>query len=347
MLTGFLSSQRLHRMAMLFSAYTAPQMGGQSDKWSRLWRQYRPRLNTGSLGGWCLLLVVLACFLSLPWSIAYFNTSWPGVEVKASPQSELALWMGTDELARPMLFRILLGGVISLSIGIFAAFIAVVIGVTWGTLAGYIGGRTDAIMMRIVDVLYSLPYILLVVLIDMALSPQVEDLAAWLMPDRWELQVPPKMIGEVASLLIAIGCVSWLTLSRVIRGQVLSLKNQPFVESARAVGVGPWRLMRWHLLPNLLGPIIVYTTLTVPNAILQESFLSFLGIGITDELPSWGNLAKKGLQYLHGLGGGSSQFRWWLVVWPCIMLGVTLMALNFVGDALRDRFDPKGRTKAG
>jgi len=321
-------------------------MGGPTKTWQRWWRQYRPRLSTGSIGGWCLLLVFLACFGALPWSLQTYDRPMFDVDVEAAPAGAFALWMGTDELGRSLLARVLMGGVVSLGIGLFAACIAVVIGVTWGTIAGYVGGRTDALMMRFVDVLYSLPYILLVVLIDMALAPQVEALAAWWMPDRWEIQAPPKLVGEVASLLIAIGCVSWLTLSRVIRGQVLSLKNQPFVESARAVGVGPLRLMRWHLLPNLLGPIIVYTTLTIPHAILQESFLSFLGIGITDELPSWGNLSKKGLQYLHALGGGSSQFRWWLVVWPCVMLGVTLMALNFVGDALRDRFDPKGRTQA-
>jgi oligopeptide transport system permease protein len=190
--------------------------------------------------------------------------------------------------------------------------------------------------MRTVDVLYGLPYILLVVLVDLAAKPYFQKWAGWIMPSG-----PAANVSDVVTLLIAIGGVSWLTMARVIRGQVLSLRSQPFVEAARACGVGPVRIMTVHLLPNLVGPIVVYATLTVPTAILQESFLSFLGIGVQAPLPSWGNLASDGLQVLHSLSQPGQVVRWWLIVWPCVLLGLTLLALNFLGDALRARLDPR------
>jgi len=203
-------------------------------------------------------------------------------------------------------------------------------------------------MMRIVDILYGLPYILLVVLVKIALQPFV--VAAMIGPGSLDTPEATGWLGltkaeatEIAAiltLLIAIGGVSWLTMARVIRGQVLSLRAQPFVEAARACGLGPGRILRVHLLPNLVGPIVVYTTLTVPTAILQESFLSFLGIGVQLPLPSWGNLASEGVKELSALATGST-FRWWLAFWPCALLGLTLLALNFLGDALRNRLDPR------
>ncbi|HEX7009403.1 MAG TPA: ABC transporter permease, partial [Phycisphaeraceae bacterium] len=202
-------------------------------------------------------------------------------------------------------------------------------------LAGYVGGRIDALMMRTVDVLYGLPSILLVVLVDLALRPTVRAAAGAVLSERASAS-----IAELVTLLVAIGGVSWLTMARVIRGQVLSLRAQPFVEAARAAGTGPWRILRVHLLPNLMGPIIVYTTLTVPAAILQESFLSFLGIGVQRPLPSWGNLAADGVERLPALAAGA-PFHGWLLLFPCLLLGLTLMALNFLGDALRRRLDPR------
>ena len=249
--------------------------------------------------------------------------------------SSLAEPLGTDELARSMMWRCGLGGAISLGIGLSSAAISIFIGVTWGALSGYIGGRTDAMMMRIVDVLYGLPYILLVVLLDLALKPAVQVAAEAVMARDFAAGA-----ADVATLLLAIGGISWLTMARVIRGQVLSLRAQPFIEAAEACGTGPGRILLRHLLPNLIGPIIVYATLTVPVAILQESFLSFLGIGVQLPLPSWGNLAAEGMEHIHAIGQ-----RWWLLLWPCLFLGMTLMALNFVGDALRERLDPhRGRT---
>jgi len=254
-------------------------------------------------------------------------------------------WLGTDRMGRDLLVRLLVGGAVSLGIGLSAAIIAVVIGTTFGMLAGFIGGRVDAVMQRALDVLFGLPYILLVVLFAVAMEgvsthlsaaaqrPEtmntLQRLAAPLVLDR------PVMLNMV-TLLVAIGGVSWLSMARVIRGQVLSLKAQPFMEACRAVGV-PVRvqLMR-HLLPNLLGPIIVYATLTVPSAILSESFLSFLGIGVREPLPSWGNLASDGLSELNPV-----RMRWWLLVLPCVMIGVTLIALNLLGESLRKQLDPK------
>jgi len=195
--------------------------------------------------------------------------------------------------------------------------------VAWGAAAGMAGGRVDAAMMRIVDILYGLPYILLVILIKIAFEEPLRSLLG------------DARAANVVILFVSIGAVSWLTMARVIRGQVLSLKARPFVEAARALGVGPAGVMVRHLLPNLIGPIIVYATLTVPQAILQESFLSFLGIGIQPPLPSWGNLASDGVTAINNV-----ESFWWLLVFPCGLLSATLLCLNFVGDGLRDAFDP-------
>ena len=278
--------------------------------------------------------------------------------------------MGTDLLGRDLFVRCLAGGGISLGIGLAAALLSVFLGTLYGAVAGYIGGRTDAVMMRIVDVLYGLPYVLLVVLLAVAAGSVMEEYvsrqgarAAWVKTElgsgEWgvgsgkevrerlvkeaEAKYPARVVsdsGRVAFdlvvLLVAIGGVSWLTMARVIRGQVLSLKNQPFVEAARAMGVPVSGIFLRHLLPNLVGPIIVYATLTVPQAILQESFLSFLGIGVRAPMPSWGNLAADGLGELNPV-----KSHWWLLVFPALLLSVTLLALNFVGEALRDALDPK------
>lgn len=232
---------------------------------------------------------------------------------------------GTDRLGRDVLVRCLAGGGISLSIGIAAAFVAVVIGTTYGAIAGYFGGRVDAVMMRLVDVLYGLPNILLVVLLAVAVDGVTDGATPAV-----------REFITVATLLVAIGGVTWLTMARVIRGQVLSLKRQPFMEACAAAGIPLRRQLLVHLLPNLLGPIIVYATLTVPAAILSESFLSFLGLGVREPLPSWGNLAAAGLNELNTV-----RARWWLLLWPCLFVGITLLALNFVGEGLRERFDPK------
>lgn len=266
--------------------------------------------------------------------------------------------MGTDQQGRSVFVRCLLGGAISLGVGICAALMAVFIGVTWGTTAGYLGGRIDSFMMRIVDVLYGLPYLLLVVLLSVAVTGVIDRLNAYVANQAKDnpgydppflldvLQQNP-LIVNLITLVVAIGGVSWLTMARVIRGQVLSLRTEPFIEAARAQGMKTARIMRVHLLPNLIGPIVVYTTLAVPQAILQESFLSFLGIGVTPPLPSWGQLASEGIKELPALAIPAliDEFKWWLLVFPCVLLGLTLLSLNFMGDAMRERFDPRSKKR--
>lgn len=301
-----------------------------------------PRLTAGWVGGVLLALIALPCFVTLYWSLGSFNEHRiaEGMALKGPSLSEP---MGTDLFGRSLMWRCLLGGAISLGIGAAAAMLAVGIGVTWGATAGYIGGRVDSFMMRIVDVLYGLPYILLVVLMNLALKPFVYKGLLGLRYGGESVfsESSASGLSGIVTLLVAIGGVSWLTMARVIRGQVLSLRSQPFMEAARAVGTGHFRTLIVHLLPNLIGPIVVYATLTVPQAILQESFLSFLGIGVQAPIPSWGNLASSGLPQLSRLAAGADAVEWWLLLFPCLLLGLTLMALNFLGDALRNRLDPK------
>jgi oligopeptide transport system permease protein len=285
-----------------------------------LWRQLCGSRRV-LLGGTGMLIVMLFCIFSLYWtgfrpaSGIYYNNQH-GNLVRTLPSVQSAWrWFGTDGQARSLLGRCMFGGVISLAIGFASAAISVVLGVSVGLIAGYRGGWTDAALMRFVDVLYGLPYILLVILFRVAFATA----------------------NSVVVLFMAIGLVSWLTMARVIRGQVLSLRSQPFVEAARAAGLTELRIFTRHLLPNLVGPIIVYTTLIIPAAILQESFLSFLGVGIQAPLPTWGSLASDGL--LPALNTVHSD--WWLLLFPCTLLAIMLLCLNFLGDGLRDVFDPK------
>ncbi|MEM8836233.1 MAG: ABC transporter permease [Planctomycetota bacterium] len=367
------------------------------------------RSVTGLTGLILSVLLTAVCLGSLPWTLTSAEEGqparykdgeleafllppfWAEHDEKERERLEAleeapSAWLGTDRLGRDLLTRTLTGGGISIGIGVAAAFIAVTIGTLYGAIAGYVGGRTDSVMMRIVDVLYGLPYILLVVLlavagdalIDRWISAQSErieiarsafvleqaqeadasvtaesvtlflearpELAASInaMADanprvaRKELSEGQRKALEVLILLTAIGGVSWLTMARVIRGQVLSLRSQPFMEAANAIGTPLHTKFLRHLLPNLIGPIVVYTTLIVPQAILQESFLSFLGIGVQPPLPSWGNLAAEGLTELNTV-----KARWWLLLFPCALLGITLLSLNFVGEGLREAFDPK------
>jgi oligopeptide transport system permease protein len=233
--------------------------------------------------------------------------------------------LGTDALGRDAFARLLAGGIFSIAVGLAAAVIAVTIGTLWGALAGYAGGRTDALMMRTVDVLYGLPSILLVVLLSVAAEGIAARLGGGSLPQG----------AGILVLFVAIGGTSWLTMSRVIRGQVLSLRAQPFMEACRATGVPAHRQFMRHLLPNLVGPMVVYATLAVPAAILSESFLSFLGIGVREPVPSWGSLASSGLSEVNLVVS-----RWWLLAAPCAMIAATLVSLNFIGDSLRARYDP-------
>jgi oligopeptide transport system permease protein len=224
--------------------------------------------------------------------------------------------MGTDNSGRDLSARVLQGGQISLMVGIISTIVSLIIGVSYGAVAGYLGGRIDNIMMRVVDVLYSLPYIIIVIVL---LS-------------MFRGKTP---VGQLVLLFIALGSVSWLTMARIVRGQVMSLKNQEFVLAARATGVSKPRIIFRHIVPNTLGPVIVYATLTIPTVMLTEAFLSFLGFGVQPPLASWGSLATDGVQNI-------AIFPWQLI-FPGVTMALTLFSLNFLGDGLRDALDPQMR----
>lgn len=303
---------------------------------------------------WVLLVIMLCCVASVPitWNEYAnqkldYNRHAPQLTADYRPHLEEgdrtaleAVYdsvvnvthgvFGYDMLGRSMLWRCLFGGLVSLGIGLAAALIAVFIGTGWGLVAGWYGGRVDNAMMRVVDVLYGLPYVLLVILLKVAFEDKMIHLFTRLFGPGHE------RIANIVILFVAIGSVSWLTMARVIRGQVLSLKALPYAEAARAMGLPTGRILVRHILPNLVGPIIVYATLTVPQAILQESFLSFLGIGIQAPVPTWGSLAAEGVKAVNTVVN-----FWWMVFFPSFFLGVTLLCLNFIGDGLRDAFDPR------
>jgi oligopeptide transport system permease protein len=243
------------------------------------------------------------------------NKSFPPFR---SPEGGFA-WthpMGTDNAGRDILARVLSGGQISLMVALIATLVSLVIGVSYGAIAGYVGGRLDDVMMRLVDVLYSLPYVIIVIVL-LALLPA---------------KTPT---GQLAELFFALGAVSWLTMARIVRGQVMSLRNQDFVLAARATGVSTPKIIFRHLVPNALGPVIVYATLTVPTVMLSEAFLSFLGLGVRPPRVSWGSLAADGAQTL-------AIFPWQLI-FPGVTMALMLLSLNFLGDGLRDALDPQMR----
>ena len=276
---------------------------------SSLWSDAVSRLikNKAAMVGAIILFVLILCAIFAPY-IAPYSYSFQNLDLGASPPSSEHL-LGTDILGRDLLSRILYGARISLRVGFVATGVALVIGVSWGIVAGYFGGRIDSIMMRIVDVLYGLPFIIFIILLMVIFGRNL-----WL-------------------LFGAIGAVEWLTMARIVRGQVMSLKNQEFVLAAKAMGVSNLTMFRRHLLPNILGPIAVYATLTIPQVMLLESFLSFLGLGIQPPMSSWGTLIKDGVESME-------EFSW-LLIYPGITFTITLFALNFFGDGLRDALDPK------
>jgi oligopeptide transport system permease protein len=224
--------------------------------------------------------------------------------------------MGTDDAGRDILARVLLGGRISLMVGIISTLVSLIIGITFGATAGYLGGKIDEVMMRMVDVLYAIPYMMIVIVLLAFFGGQ-------------------SPMGQLVLLFIALGAVSWLTMARIVRGQVISLKNQEFILAARATGVPAWKIIARHLVPNTLGPVIVYATLTIPSVMLLEAFLSFLGLGVQAPLASWGSLSADGIQNI-------AIFPWQLLC-PGITMAVTLFSLNFLGDGLRDALDPQMR----
>ena len=276
---------------------------------SSLWQDAVRRLiqNRAAMIGGVTVLVLIILAIFAPW-IAPYSYSYQNLDLGASPPSAEHL-LGTDVLGRDLLSRLLYGARISLLVGFVATGVALVIGVSWGIIAGYFGGRVDSIMMRIVDVLYGLPFIIFIILLMVIFGRNI-----WL-------------------LFAAIGAVEWLTMARIVRAQVIGLKNQEFVQAAQVMGVSNISMFRRHILPNILGPIAIYATLTIPQVMLLEAFLSFLGLGIQPPMSSWGTLIRYGVE--------SMEEYYWLLIYPGLTFTITLFALNFFGDGLRDALDPK------
>ena len=280
------------------------------EKGSSLWHDAWLRLRKNKLalfGGSVLLFMVVVALLT-PW-IAPYSYEAQNLDLGASPPS-VAHWLGTDIFGRDVLTQIMYGGRISLAVGFIATAVALLIGVTWGAVAGYVGGRVDAVMMRLVDILYALPFMIFIVLLMVVFG------------------------RNILLLFLAIGAVEWLTMARIMRSQVQSLRQQEFVEAAVSVGLSPAAIIRKHVVPNALGPIIVYTTLTIPSVMLLEAFLSFLGLGIQPPATSWGLLISYGAETMEEYP--------WLLIFPGCALTLTLFSLNFLGDGLRDALDVRG-----
>ena len=292
------------------SAAAAVFAGGP---WAQAWRRLRASPQAW-LGALLLAAIAAACAL-LPALLGLDPVATDLAARHLPPGS--AHPFGTDALGRDLLARVLVGGRTSLAIGLAATASSVLIGVLVGALAGLHGGRVDELLMRLVDFLYGVPYRFLVILVMLLFSETAR--------------------GEAVPVFLALGLVQWLTLARIVRGQVLSLRGQDYVLAARALGASDTTVLLRHLLPNTLGPIVVYATLTVPAVIILESFLSFLGLGVA---LSWGQLVAEGVAVVNPL-----RSYWWLLAWPGAFLAATLMALNFLGDGLRDALDPRSRTR--
>lgn len=306
-----------------------------------LWRDAWRRLLRNKLavfGMVVMALMVVAVIIGPPiikWSTGYTYDLIPSDNdlVKSVPPT-LTHLMGTDDAGRDILARVLQGGRISLMVGVISTLVSLVIGVSYGATAGYLGGRIDNLMMRVVDVLYSIPYILIViVLLAVFGGPSTPE---WIKAlSNTFGGAGNQGLSQIFLLFFALGCVSWLTMARVVRGQILSLKNQEFVMAARATGVSTPGIIFRHLVPNALGPVIVYATLTVPSVMLTEAFLSFLGLGVQAPFASWGSLAADGIKNI-------AIFPWQLI-FPGVTMALALFSLNFLGDGLRDALDPQTR----
>ncbi|WP_400163854.1 ABC transporter permease [Brevibacillus sp. TJ4] len=275
--------------------------------WADVWR--RLKMNKVAMASLIFIILLVICAICVPWFTAYdyYTTDLSGKNQKPSAEH----WFGTDDLGRDIFERIWYGARISLQVGLTAALIDLIIGVIWGGIAGFYGGKVDEIMMRIADILYAVPYLLVVIL-----------LMVWMGPG-------------VLTIIIALSITGWIGMARIVRGQLMQLKTQEFVLAARSLGADNRRLIFKHLIPNALGPIIVTLSLTVPNAIFTESFLSFIGLGVSAPIASWGTMSEEGLSAM--------RYYPWRLMFPAVFISVTILAFNLLGDGLRDAVDPRLR----
>lgn len=267
--------------------------------------------NRAAFAGFVVLLLIVIACVAGPWLLPNnpIDSDWSAISLPPTLQN--MHWFGTDELGRDLLARTLQGGRVSLEVGLLGTLVSGLIGVAYGATAGYLGGRVDAVMMRIVDMMYAIPYMLIAILMM-------------------------TMFGRAFYLVVlTISAFSWLDMARVVRGQTLSLRSREFIDAARAIGVSSRSIIARHIVPNLFGVVVVYSSVTVPNIVLTESVLSFLGLGVQEPMTSWGVLIQDGAQKLDSMP--------WLLLCPAVMLCITLYSVNFVGDGLRDAFDPKDR----
>jgi oligopeptide transport system permease protein len=292
---------------------TATIASEPAEKGRSLWSDAAVRLkrNRAAVTAAIILTIMTALVIAGPWlsPYDYDYTDWDMILIP--PDIASGHFFGTDGIGRDIFVRTLIGGRISLLVGLVATIVSLVIGIAYGATAGYFGGRVDHVMMRIVDILYAMPFMFFVILLMV-------------------------MFGRnIVLIFVAIGAINWLDMARIVRGQTLSLKRKEFVEAAEALGVKPFRIIRRHIVPNLLGIVVVYVTLTIPQVILVESFLSFLGLGVQEPMTSWGALVNEGAQEMESAP--------WTLVFPAVLLAATLFCFNFIGDGLRDALDPKDR----
>ena len=290
----------------------APAQPAGRSLWQDAWLVLRR--NRAAITSAVILAVMAVVVFIAPLFISYEidETDWDSISV--APSFASGHWFGTDALGRDLLVRTLQGGRISLLVGLVATFVSLLIGITYGAVSGYLGGRVDQVMMRLVDILYALPFMFLVILLMVFFG------------------------RNILLIFVAIGAINWLDMARIVRGQTLSLKNREYIEAAQAGGVTTARIIRRHIVPNLLGVVAVYVTLTIPQVILVESFLSFLGLGVQEPMTSWGALVNDGAQEMENAP--------WMLIFPALFLTVTLFCFNFLGDGLRDALDPRDRGSA-
>ena len=282
---------------------TTAQIERGVSPWLDAWHRLR-RNHLAVFGAAVLVVLALLCLVG-PWFSPY-GYEETNLNNTFSPPSG-AHWLGTDQLGRDLLTRLMFGGRISLMVGLVATFVALAIGVVYGAISGYAGGKLDRVMMRIVDIIYALPFTIFVILLTVLFG------------------------RDIKLIFVAIGAVEWLTMARIVRGQIMSIKRMEFIEAARSLGLGTPRIIFRHMIPNILGPIIVYTTLTIPGVMLLEAFLGFLGLGVQPPMSSWGVLIKDGAERMEEYP--------WLLIFPGTVFSLTLFSLNFLGDGLRDALD--------